>query len=206
MKAQGKTSVLEINAFETVLSDDPHDCFGKGSTVGIGAHCRRKVSRATPSSNSQHGFDTLIYRESGKVKKGKRPTLLWAASTNSGSSALSESASPITLGSGVVFLDEIAQLADHGILLSVHTHAKAYLTTSYLVQLMSCTPKSLLCHEANHDTAKKCWDEAGQEVEGELGAGLVDVAGGGVVQSGPGAAQARRAAMRMKGATSIVNE
>jgi hypothetical protein len=191
MRAQGKTSVLEINAFETVLSDDPHDCFGKGSAVGIGAHSRRKVYRATPSSNSQHGFDTLIYRESGKVKKGKRPTLLWAASTNLGSSALSESASPITLGSGVVFLDEIAQMADHGIVLSVHTHAKAYLTTSYLVQLTLCTPKSLLRHEANHDTAKKWLDEAGQEDEGELGAGLVDVAGGGVVEFGPGVAQAR---------------
>jgi len=64
-------SVLEFNAIEAVLRDDPQDCLGKGSSVRIGGHGRRKVLGATPSSNCQRGLDTLIYRESGKVKKGK---------------------------------------------------------------------------------------------------------------------------------------
>jgi hypothetical protein len=76
MKAQGKGSVLEVNAIEIVLRDERHDCLGKGSAVRMGGQGRRKVLRATPSSNRQDGVDTLIYRESGKVKKGKWPTWL----------------------------------------------------------------------------------------------------------------------------------
>jgi len=71
MKAQSKKGVLEFNAIEAVLRDGPHNCLGKGSAVRLGGHGRRKVLGATPSSNCQYGFDTLIHRESGKVEKGK---------------------------------------------------------------------------------------------------------------------------------------